>query len=200
MAREYILSSFGLQALKPIVYGDNLGESIKTGGASFEVQPYESPRSMAIEADDKPQMSYLGTPIFSDLMISENDSTGLYMSTVLFDVSHEKNIIKTSIVGRSGTIKEYIADGDYVITIRGAFVSEGNNYPLDEVTEFVRLMKLPQALNVTSKLLQLYEIDDIVIESYSLPQQEGMQNTQLFEINAVSDLPLLFLDNDQINQ
>lgn len=198
MAREFIISQFALQALKPSIYGRNLGEEMEPLSAEFIDQNYEPIRSMSIEADDKPQLSYLGTPIFSDLMLRDKETeTGLYFSTVLFDVSHQKNIVKTSIVGRSGTIKEYIADGDYVINIKGAFVSQDNNYPLDEVTEFIRLMKLPAALECTSKLLQLFEIDDIVVESYALPQKAGYQNTQLFEINAVSDIRLEFLADDQ---
>lgn len=199
MAREFIISQFGLQALKPAIYGRNLGKEMSTGSVEYIDQSYEPVASMSIEAENP--MSYLGTPVFSDLMLSDRGTgTGLYFTTVLFDVSQQKNIIKTSIVGRRGTIKEYIADGDYVINIKGAFVSQDNNYPLDEVTEFIRLMKLPESLDCISRLLQLFEIDEVVVESYSLPQKAGFQNTQLFEINAVSDIPLEFREDDQTIQ
>ena len=36
----------------------------------------------------------------------------------------------------------------------------------------------------------IFSIDTIVVESFNFPQQEGFQNTQLFEFSAVSDNPI----------
>lgn len=175
------------------------GFSLSMNPTEYQAVELEENNYLAVEADDKAQLSYLGTPIFSDLLLKDpNGEFGLYVSTVLFDVSMSKNIIKTSIPGRKGTIKEYISDGDYVINIKGAFVNENSKqYPIDEVTEFIRLVKLPTALEVTSKLLQLYEIYNVVVDSYTLPQKAGFQNVQLFELNVISDIPIEFLANDQ---
>jgi len=36
----------------------------------------------------------------------------------------------------------------------------------------------------------IFNIQNIVVESFSFPQVEGTQNVQLFEVSAVSDDPI----------
>ena len=97
--------------------------------------------------DPTDQVSYLGTPVFSNLIfepnpvsgktgtftdIDGNDQTfeGLRIDTVLFQVQRAKNIVKTAVQGKNGTRKEYTSDGDFEVTINGAIMSENpNTYP-----------------------------------------------------------------------
>lgn len=193
MAGEYIITAFGLSALKVKHYKGALGEAAPTGDSGpYQQVEAETIEHFNVEADDTAKLSWLGTPVFSDLIIKESDTgQGIYFDTVLFDVEMQKHIVKTAIQGRKGTVKEYISDGDYSITIRGAIVNPGNrNYPSGDVGAFTALMQLPQALYVVSPLLQLFEINTIVVESYRLLQKPGFQNMQLFEIDAISDEPL----------
>ena len=193
MAGEYILTGLGLQALKPRIYGRNLGEVAPTGNSGqYIVAESEVVEHFNIEADDTERLSWLGTPVFSDLLIRESETgAGMYFDTVLFDVQMQKNIVKTSVQGRRGTIKEYISDGDYVISIRGAIVNHGShNYPSEDVGAFIELMQLPQALFIVSPLLQLFDIQSVVVEAYKMPPKAGFQNMQLFEVDAISDEPI----------
>jgi hypothetical protein len=89
-------------------------------------------------------------------------------------------------------VKEYISKGDYQITIRGALVSPSSlRYPEEEVAQLKEYLEAETAIGVASRFLDdVFNIQTIVIESFSFPQMEGTQNVQLFEISAVSDDPI----------
>jgi len=196
MAREFIITGFGLSAFKPALYRGQLGQPLETNGSDFPEQSIEEFQPLDLTADDQIKLSFLGTPIFSDLRLRDNESgIEFYTETVLFDISLPKNIVKTPIPGRPGTIKEYIAEDDYQVNIKGAIVNHGsNNYPLEDVNYFVQLMRLPRSLEVMSQLLQLYGIHNLVVEDFKLPSYQGFQNTQLFEITGVSDEPVELIE------
>jgi hypothetical protein len=70
-----------------------------------------------------------------------------------------------------------------------------NNYPQADVQKLHNICLAPQSINVTSSFLKMFNIEDIVIKSYNIDQQEGMRNCQPFTINCVSDVPLILLKN-----
>ena len=45
-------------------------------------------------------------------------------ASTFIEINQTKHIVKTKIAGRSGTIKEHISDGDYIIRVKGLFVNE----------------------------------------------------------------------------
>ncbi len=135
---------------------------------------------------DLKRSEYFGTPMWDNLII-DPDGDNLIIDMVLMDVSMTKNIIKTPIQGMNGTIKEYISDGDYIINIKGALFGI-DEYPAMEVLKLITLCKRPEKLRVLSAFLQNFDIDDIVIESYTLEAQEAQGNMQFFELNAISDM------------
>lgn len=47
----------------------------------------------------------------------EGERYSLLFQEVVISVSQERNIVTTSLQGRDGTIKEYISNGDYGITL-----------------------------------------------------------------------------------
>ncbi len=145
-------------------------------------------------------------PIYSDITFNggsytdQNNVTqnfqSLNIELVLLTVGNVKNIVKTTLQGRNGTVKEYISDGDYSIKIEGKIFGKGiNNYPQDDVQKLLNICLAPQSINVTSSFLKMFNIEDIVIESYNIDQQEGMRNCQPFTLNCVSDTPLILLKN-----
>jgi hypothetical protein len=104
-----------------------------------------------------------------------------------------KIIAKTQIAGRNGTVKEYISDGDFMISMRGAIVSPYLDvFPSEEVALFIELMGLPKQIPVASEFLARFSIFDIVVERYSIAQKLGSRNEVPFEITALSDIPLEF--------
>lgn len=118
------------------------------------------------------------------------DLPELIIDRVLMTASLKKNIIKTPVQGLNGTIKEYIADMDYTIRIAGAFDGRNpNKYPAQEVADLIQILSASNPLRVASSYLQRFSIHDIVVESFTFPEERGSRNTQSFLINAISDLP-----------
>ena len=164
-----------------------------------------------IERDEASQRSYLGTAVFSNLIIEPdpergelgtftdingNDQTfqGIRIDTVLFNVSMTKNIIKTAVQGFNGTVKEYTSDGDFEIEIFGSIVSPSPDvYPKEDVKRLLEILSIPEPLEITSEFLNYLGINNIVVESYDINQKQGFRNVQPFSIRALSDKPLELL-------
>lgn len=153
------------------------------------------------DPDQPDAFSYLGTEVFSNLIINggsyfdaDGDEIfygGFTCDTVLFQVSQQKNIVKTAIQGRNGTIKEYISDGDFEIQVRGVIISSNPlHYPETDVASLVEVLKVPAELRITSSFLNNLGIDDVVVESYEFQQNEGFYNSQMFTIKMVSEIPI----------
>lgn len=140
---------------------------------------------------NEPVQSLLGTPVFSNLVLRSLDSSQeLRIDTVLFTVTMSRNIVKTAIQGRNGTVKEYVSDGDFVITVSGSLVGERGQYPTEDFQALLGLLSQPAAIEVVSDYLQLFGIFNIVVENYSFRQQPGTQNIQAFELTCSSDAPI----------
>jgi hypothetical protein len=145
-------------------------------------------------------------PIYSNIVFDsgtytdQNNRTITYPELTIEDclvtVMNTKNIVKTTLQGRNGTVKEYISDGDYQIKIEGRIYGKGmNNYPQTEVQHLHAICLAPRSIGLTSTFLKLFNIQDIVIESFNIDQQEGVRNCQPFILNCVSDYPLILLKN-----
>lgn len=145
--------------------------------------------------------SSLGTLVFSNLDISagsytdingvRRDYPAIKLDTVLFKVGQQKNVIKTPIQGRNGTVKEYISDGDYSIVITGVINGSNSKYPENEVNALIKVMQVSTQLTVNSWYLRQLNITEMVIEYYELDQTLGSNSMQQFRIQAVSDLPVI---------
>lgn len=148
----------------------------------------------------------LGNKVFSNLEVQADEYEldgkrvqfpDLIFDTCLFTVKQMKNIVKTPIQGRSGTVKEFIGNGDYIISIRGVISGAKDRYPLNgntvnnanvnSVNSLIAMGNAPMELSVNSWYLSMLGIYKIVIESFDMPQREGSYSTQFFEIEAVSD-------------
>lgn len=113
---------------------------------------------------------------------------GLHINQVGLSVNMTKQIVKTSIQGRNGTIKEYISDGDYVVTASGTITDDGHVFPSEAVEAFVAITKVPQQIRVVSSYLNdNFDIFWIVIESVNIGQKSGFRNEVAFNMTAVSD-------------
>lgn len=198
---KYTISGAGLGLIKPKLFRPGKGiESDKQD--DYIVGDYVT--------DESSRVSYLGTPVFSNLEIKPFNyetldgqqveiSNGIIIDTVIFTVTQTKNIVKTPIQGRNGTVKEYISDGDFQIEISGAIVSPNSTYPETEVNELIEILKAPIPIpedSLISEYLNWFGIHSIVVESYNFPQTEGFRNQQEFTISAVSDIPVQ-LDEDE---
>lgn len=114
---------------------------------------------------------------------------GLFLNGVIIDATIEKNIIKTAMIDKVGTVKEYIGMGDIQLTIRGYVATKNpDEYPDVDARLIKSYASAPVPLKVTSTFLNdILGITQIVVESCQLSQQQGMRNVQYFQWQAVSD-------------
>lgn len=176
----FVLTSFGLDKLKTSFYPP-----------------------IVTETDQKIGTSQLNTAVFSNITFSagsyepldggETIEYGpLTLNTVLMDVSQSKNIVKTVLQGRNGTVKEYTSSGDFQINIKGAIVSDNaNTYPETDVNTFLDICAVPDTLEIVSDFLEQFGIDEVVIESYNMPQREGFNNMQIFSLRLIQNEPII---------
>jgi hypothetical protein len=95
-----------------------------------------------------------------------------------------RNVAKSE---RRGTIKERWAEDDLRINIQGSLVhSDLYAYPSQELSTLRQAITQRKAVEVKNELLQLLNVHQIVVESYSFPFSKG-ENVQNFSIDAYSD-------------
>lgn len=150
-----------------------------------------------IEEESDPVISrtYLGTPVYSNLIFSANPNTpeneDLILNTVIMVIQRRKNIVKTELQGRDGTVKEYINKGDYQVLIRGEIVSElPLVFPVDLVTALRNVLDLPSTIEVAGNFLSVFDVDTLVIETYEIGEKAGFRGSVPFRIQAISDDPI----------
>lgn len=113
----------------------------------------------------------------------------LTIDNAIVSVSQQKQIVTTQVVGRRGTVKEYISDGDYAVNISvGVQPADGvsDEYPSDGVRELRRFLTEAETLKVQSAFLDLWDITRIVVKSFNATQATD-SNYQLVQISAESD-------------
>lgn len=150
--------------------------------------------------DEELYRSDLGTPVYACIEIEaaeyETSTPGVFnqfgpmrMAAVLITVSQAKRIIKTEIQGRNGTVKEYIGDDDYAVTINGIITGVNGHYPIEDVKSLKKILDAPVAIGIASTFLQNLGIKSVVVESYDIEQKEGGYSYQTFSISCISDVP-----------
>jgi len=173
-----------------------------------------SAKNFEIESDKAESISQFGTPVYGTLFIkrpeysvysfngdtreyveenvgeklNENTEGGFILENCIIDVNQQKNIITTEVTDFNGTVKEYISDGDYGITIR-TFIASGypDKYPQEDVNTLTSYLRAPVQLSIVSSFLNdVFKINDMVVTNYELNQQQGLRNVQYITINAIS--------------
>jgi hypothetical protein len=153
-------------------------------------KPLES-QSMTTGRHNELMTTYLGTPVFADIILSNQaeDRTIQLIASVV-EVSQTKIIERTTVRGRNGTVKEYWSMDDYEIRIRGALIDKRPDYyPKEAVDTLQLLLAEPESLKVVSRFLQMFGIYEMTVSSYTFLPIEGKTNCQFFDITGYSDEP-----------
>lgn len=108
----------------------------------------------------------------------------------LISISGKNIIVKRNVAKANnfrGSIKERWSEDDFSISIQGSFREDDfKKYPESDIQDLMYYLNQRQSLYVKNELLQLLDIHQIAIESYSFPFTKG-ENVQNFSIDAVSD-------------
>jgi len=179
---KLILNSFGLATVKPYIYRG--GEFRKTDGGDYPLQ-----QAVLATSD---LTSWLGTPVFGEVILQDqNKEITITLDTVLIEINQSKNIVRTEVAGRPGTVKEFVSMGDYYIVLKGGIFSQDpESFPTDDINTLIQLMNKEEALYISSDFLQLFDVFNYVIASYNMGQRAGNMSSQLFEIRGYSDEPI----------
>lgn len=132
-------------------------------------------------------LSPLGTPIFDDVTFPagnyltlegvEVSYRELRLISVRYVVQQAKNIVRTQISGRNGTVKEYNATGDYIIKGQANLSELTPTFPREQLQNFVEIVKVPQMVPIVSKILNtFFEIDDVVLSDFNVDPGNGSGN------------------------
>jgi hypothetical protein len=114
----------------------------------------------------------------------------LRMDIVLITITQVKNIVKTPISGRNGTVKEYISDGDYAINIKGIFLGEYTDVEdRKNKLHLIDFCKSNISINCSSGYLQDFDINSLVVDKYEFKQVEGERSKTMFILDCSSDTP-----------
>lgn len=163
-------------------------------------------------ADPEVAKSYLGTNVVDNLVIEAGEYidpelktnvayAGIRIDAVLFNVLRPKRVVSTEVLGRQGTVNQYITLGDYLVDINvilngrsterspGVFDMEniGSQAPFDDMAKLLVIMNAPAAIPVTSRFLGVFGITDLIFTEYTVPQRTGSWNSQEIRIRARSE-------------
>lgn len=122
---------------------------------------------------------------------TESGTLEVELADAVAAVSRERRIVSTALVGRDGTVKEYINEGDWAINLVVGVqpVENGeilDDYPSEALRELRRLLDVKAAIEVHSEFLAIFDITKMVIRSYAASQMTEA-NYQAVSISAVSD-------------
>lgn len=180
MAEDYKFNYDSLVKDTAIEVGVRVGTGIKLGMSQVEginvLRGKQNSYSLEVEAEAEPETIILKT----------DNANSIELDAVI-DCNSTKNIVSTAINGVSGTIKEWVSNGDVAITIDVTLLGEGNEYPREKVAELMSLLQANQSLQVGNKTLnEVWGVTRIVVTSFSMPPTP-CYNYQTFSISAVSD-------------
>lgn len=104
----------------------------------------------------------------------------------LIALSCDAKITETYCEGRNLSVVESFGFNNYSIQISGKIVGAYGKYPIDEVNKLKDICNLNSELNISNPYLNSIGIQNILIESSNIPQNEGQYSQQYFEITAMS--------------
>jgi hypothetical protein len=139
--------------------------------------------------------SFFGTPIFGTFEMKGFDYedrlggvSDLLIESCFVEVSLTKNIIKTPITNRNGTIKQSISAGDYQIKVTGGLFSPKNELkkPWSQIQHLNSFALRKKSIQVNHRLLYRLGVFDVVIDRLDLIPSEYV-NVQRFSMMCSSD-------------
>lgn len=123
-----------------------------------------------------------GNPVEIDAMISCNNS---------------KNIVSTAINGMNGTIKEWVSNGDVMISCDMTLVSDDGSYPEEKVREVCSLLEKNESLQVESYILNdIWGVSRVVVTSWNMTPTPT-RNYQKISFTMQSDEAYIVMEEIQ---
>lgn len=130
---------------------------------------------------------------YHQLILKDSAENTIVLKNVVIGLTLQNNIVETVLVGRAGTVKEYVSAQDWGLNLSIILNDFGNeeqtgSYPEPLLEALLPFLQQKEPLKVLSDFLKPYKIDFIIIKSFNI-KQESHTNRQIVEVGAVSDSP-----------
>jgi hypothetical protein len=165
---------------KGLVYKAILDEAQKSGIADF-----------ALSLDNLPSShSTAGSDVKRNAVVLKAYDNSVEIELMVVDVkaSPSNTIVRTALIGRQGTVKEFIQANDYKVSISGSVYTDSrDSFPLYELKALDKILKLEKQVQVANVFLQLLGITKLVFESGDYMPSKKHVNAFDFTLNFISD-------------
>ena len=227
--QKIIIDFFGLTNVQTInrvgVVGvSNIGTPLEkialntiTGTADIRINQYKGKTGTQNPSDPAADKSVLGTMVWDNLTIAKGsyvDSTygnasynEMRLDSVLMTLTQANNVVLTPIQGRDGEVIEYVSKMSFRINVKGGiFSNTPNKRPSSDIINLKLMLQsnnpltvLPVKNTIIGGFLSEWDISQFVILDKTIPQMMGGYNYQLFEFNAIQDIPVILAQNQAIS-
>lgn len=114
------------------------------------------------------------------------------------DVTHQNDIKSTSVLGRTGSVKEFIQKKDYTITVKGNLIGDRNKFPYDALNKLELILNEEKSFEAKSVLLEAFGISWVVLKNAVFSQEQLKYfNALPFTLNFESDETYNFLVEEE---
>ncbi|MDM1396557.1 hypothetical protein HX049_05155 [Myroides odoratimimus] len=111
----------------------------------------------------------------------------------VFQFRRAKNIVRTNVLGSSGTVKELYGYDDWVIDVKGICLTTPDRYAMDQLTDLIKWTNLADSIKVNGHLFSICSIENIVINDFNFNILQGSDGDAVsFEMQWFSDNPSEF--------
>lgn len=170
-----------LQTTNEIDYQESLKKVTEEVSKYKDIKIYDS--------DEAKMSGVFNLPIYHPMTL-KSKKMEIYLDSAVIEISRQKNIVSTALQGRDGTVKEYISNGDYSISVQGVLSVIGQKYPITQLKEFMDMMNANESIDVVHAILNELGIMEIVISEIKLPRP--VMNIQQYSFSALSNESLEF--------
>lgn len=139
----------------------------------------------------------LGNTMFMPVTLIRADFTETVLENTVITMTCKKNIVETSLVAFSGTVKEEVSINNWEISIKGIIVGK-NAYPEKEVENLRELFKANESLVIKNVLTAIFMSGEeiAVMKSLDIGDNKGSEIAQPFTMQLVSDTKFdLYIDS-----
>jgi hypothetical protein len=139
-------------------------------------------------------LSEFGLPVWDIIQLNYGTDYA-YLGMAKVEFTQSRNIVQTAVAGVDGTIKEFISNGDDMVTITATIVGPAADYyPQDEIILIKSFLDKKEAIKIYGDVVnRVFGLNQIVVTGYTITQpNEGMRNVQQIEIQCLSNNPDLY--------
>lgn len=121
------------------------------------------------------------------------------IDTMLISLSQSHSLVLTEIQGRDNEVVEYVGKKSFRINFKGGVYGNNNNRPKAEIANIQKMLNSNKPLKVKfCSFLAEWNITEIYVLDKSIPQTMGGYNFQLFEFNAIQNVPVILASQQSV--